>query len=157
MDTVTYFVALPFQQTEDGELVPGEPKECQSSSQAAREAERLSRTHTGAVAFSRSGDGPAPASEAAATSNQDGRASAPDSRLFEVLELWPHQESFRFGHEDATRSRAASSRAAAGLSKCPRSIFRQPAFSVGWLHASRECFSTADGVSYFATTTPWPR
>lgn len=56
MDTVTYFVALPFQQTEDGELVPGEAKECQSSSRAIREAERLSRTHAGAVAFSRSGD-----------------------------------------------------------------------------------------------------
>jgi hypothetical protein len=56
MDTITYFVALPFQQTEEGELVAGEAKECQSAQSAIRAAERLSRLNAGAVAFSRSGD-----------------------------------------------------------------------------------------------------
>jgi hypothetical protein len=56
MAEVTYYVALPFVLAEDGELVAGEAKECQSSSQAVREAERLSRLNAGAVAFARSGD-----------------------------------------------------------------------------------------------------
>jgi len=56
MPEVTYYVALPFTSTEDGELVASEAKECQSSSQAVREAQRLSLTNAGAVAFSRSGD-----------------------------------------------------------------------------------------------------
>lgn len=56
MVEVTYFVALPFQRTEDGELVASEAKECQSAQGAIREAERLSRLNVGAIAFSRTGD-----------------------------------------------------------------------------------------------------
>jgi hypothetical protein len=56
MAAITYFVALPFQRTDDGDLVPGEAVECQSQFRAVREAERLARTCAGAVAFSRTGD-----------------------------------------------------------------------------------------------------
>jgi hypothetical protein len=56
MGEITYFVALPFARTEDGDLVAGEALECQSAFRAVREAERLARKHAGAVAFSRSGD-----------------------------------------------------------------------------------------------------
>lgn len=56
MDTITYFVALPFQRTDDGNLVAGEAIECANAERAVREAERLSRINAGAVAFSRSGD-----------------------------------------------------------------------------------------------------
>jgi hypothetical protein len=52
----TYYVALPFIQTEDGELRPGEAKECSSAAAAEREAFRLATSHAGAVAFSRTGD-----------------------------------------------------------------------------------------------------
>jgi hypothetical protein len=54
--STTYYVALPFTRTEDGDLVPGEAKECQSALGAAREASRMALTHPGAVAFSRTGD-----------------------------------------------------------------------------------------------------
>jgi hypothetical protein len=55
--SVTYYVALPFIETEEG-LTPGEAKECQSSGAAIRMAEVLSRKegHVGALAFQRSGD-----------------------------------------------------------------------------------------------------
>ncbi|QAY96375.1 hypothetical protein CWB41_12075 [Methylovirgula ligni] len=56
MDTITYFVALPFYRTEDGELVPGDAIECADAGRAVREAERLSRLNAGAIAFSRTGD-----------------------------------------------------------------------------------------------------
>jgi hypothetical protein len=56
MPDVTYYVALPFTVSEDGELVAGEAKECQSSHGAIREAQRLASTSAGAVAFSRTGD-----------------------------------------------------------------------------------------------------
>jgi hypothetical protein len=56
MPQVTYYVALPFTLTEDGELVAGEAKECQSAHGAVREAQRLASTSAGAVAFSRAGD-----------------------------------------------------------------------------------------------------
>jgi len=56
MAAITYFVALPFQRTNDGELVPGEAVECQSEFRAVRKAERLVRTCAEAVAFARSGD-----------------------------------------------------------------------------------------------------
>ena len=54
---VTYYVALPFNQSEDG-VTPGEAQECQSESVAIRRAEAMSRNpaHVGAVAFKRSGD-----------------------------------------------------------------------------------------------------
>jgi hypothetical protein len=53
---VTYFVALPFTRTEEGELKAGEAKECASAAAAEREAYRLAAWNAGAVAFSRTGD-----------------------------------------------------------------------------------------------------
>ena len=57
MPEVTYYVALPFVLTEDG-IVPGEAAECASVRAAILRAEILSRMegHSGAVAFSRTGD-----------------------------------------------------------------------------------------------------
>ena len=54
---VTYYVALPFVETEDG-VSPAEAQECQSHVSAVRRAEALSRTapNVGAVAFRRTGD-----------------------------------------------------------------------------------------------------
>jgi hypothetical protein len=51
MNEITYFVALPFARTDDGELVVGDAVECANAGR-----ERLSRLNAGAVAFSRSGD-----------------------------------------------------------------------------------------------------
>ncbi|QAY97045.1 hypothetical protein CWB41_15950 [Methylovirgula ligni] len=56
MGEVTYFVALPFQRTEDGDLIAGDAIECITASRAVREAERLARLNAGAIAFSRTGD-----------------------------------------------------------------------------------------------------
>ena len=58
MADVTYYVAMPFMQDENGSPVAGAAEECQSSSGALRRAEALSRAagSIGAVAFCRSGD-----------------------------------------------------------------------------------------------------
>ena len=58
MATVTYYVALAFMRSEDGDIVACEPKEAQSAAQAARMANALalSEGHCGAIAFSRTGD-----------------------------------------------------------------------------------------------------
>jgi len=58
MADVTYYVALPFLQDDDGSPVAGAAEECQSPATALRRAEILSRApgSIGAVAFSRSGD-----------------------------------------------------------------------------------------------------
>ncbi|MGO9431094.1 hypothetical protein [Rhodoblastus sp.] len=58
MATVTYYVALAFMRTEDGDIVACEPKEAQSADQAVRRASSLAAmdTHCGAIAFSRTGD-----------------------------------------------------------------------------------------------------
>lgn len=57
MGDVTWFVALPFTDSEDGP-VPSEAQECQSANIAVSRAEVLSRKegNVGALAFSRSGD-----------------------------------------------------------------------------------------------------
>ncbi len=57
MSDVTYYVALPFSETEEG-LAPGQAEECRTSVEAVSRAEALSRKEgcAGAVAFSRSGD-----------------------------------------------------------------------------------------------------
>ncbi|WP_158808519.1 hypothetical protein [Beijerinckia sp. L45] len=55
MAAVTYYVALPFVWSEDGELVAGEAQERQTASAAIRAAQALANTPTGAVAFSRTG------------------------------------------------------------------------------------------------------
>jgi hypothetical protein len=58
MSDVTYYVALPFLTDEDGSPVAGAAEECQTAAAALRRAEIMSHGagHTGAVAFSRSGD-----------------------------------------------------------------------------------------------------
>ena len=58
MADITYYVAMPFTQDENGAPVAGAAEECQSPTMALRRAEILLRAagHIGAVAFSRSGD-----------------------------------------------------------------------------------------------------
>ena len=56
MATVTYYVALPFVRSEDGELVVGEAQERQTPTTAIHTARILALTSAGAVAFSRTGD-----------------------------------------------------------------------------------------------------
>jgi hypothetical protein len=56
MASVTYYVALPFDDNGEGELVAGEAQECQTETAARRRAESMSKVHAGAVAFSRKGD-----------------------------------------------------------------------------------------------------
>ncbi len=56
MAHVTYFVAMPFDRNEDGELVAGEAQERQSAGAAESAARRMAETATCAVAFSRTGD-----------------------------------------------------------------------------------------------------
>jgi hypothetical protein len=55
---VTYFVALAFTRSEDGDIVACDPKEAQSADQAIRIAKSLAtmEAHCGAIAFSRTGD-----------------------------------------------------------------------------------------------------
>jgi hypothetical protein len=58
MAGVTYFVALPFDIADGSVVVVGEPIECASPAAAIERAQGLWRVlgHTGAVAFSRTGD-----------------------------------------------------------------------------------------------------
>jgi len=58
MAMVTYYVALAFTRSDDGDIVACEPKEAQSADQAMRMAGALAATegHCGALAFSRTGD-----------------------------------------------------------------------------------------------------
>jgi hypothetical protein len=58
MTAVTYYVALAFARSEEGDIVACEPKEAQSADQAVRIARALAAAegHCGAVAFSRTGD-----------------------------------------------------------------------------------------------------
>lgn len=55
---VTYFVALPFVETDEGMLAAGQAQECQNEASAIRRAEALAAKpeHVGALAFKRSGD-----------------------------------------------------------------------------------------------------
>lgn len=57
MAEVTYFVALPFVDADDG-IAAGEPTECFNPTAVMMRAEALSRKagHVGAVAFSRTGN-----------------------------------------------------------------------------------------------------
>jgi hypothetical protein len=57
MAGITYFVALPFD-VADGSVVVGEPIECLTPATAIERAQGLWKVlgHTGAVAFSRTGD-----------------------------------------------------------------------------------------------------
>ena len=58
MADISYYVALPFAQDDDGSVIAGPAEEFQSASTAIRRAETLSRSSgaIGAVAFTRSGD-----------------------------------------------------------------------------------------------------
>jgi hypothetical protein len=56
MGSVTYYVAMGFERSEEGDLVAMDPMESQSSSQAVSRARALAATKAGAVAFSRTGD-----------------------------------------------------------------------------------------------------
>ena len=56
MASVTYYVAMAFEKTEEGDLVALDPMESQSSTQAISRARSLATTKAGAVAFSRTGD-----------------------------------------------------------------------------------------------------
>ena len=53
MSAHTFFVALPFRHTIDGHLIAGEAKECGCAEAAVAEAEQMSSSADGAVAFSR--------------------------------------------------------------------------------------------------------
>ena len=53
---VTYHVVIPFDRLENGDLVPGEPKEAPNKDAAKRRAEAMAGKHAGAIAFSRTGD-----------------------------------------------------------------------------------------------------
>ena len=53
---ITYFVAMPFDRNEEGELVAGEAQDRQSAGAAESAARRMAETAAGAVAFSRTGD-----------------------------------------------------------------------------------------------------
>lgn len=53
MSTHTYYVALPFKRSKEGHLVAGEAKECACAESATKQAEELSGTAAGVVAFSR--------------------------------------------------------------------------------------------------------
>ena len=56
MASVTYYVAMAFEKTEEGDLIALDPMESQSSTQAVSRARSLASTKAGAVAFSRTGD-----------------------------------------------------------------------------------------------------
>jgi hypothetical protein len=54
--SVTYYVVVPFDRSDEGNLTAGEAKEVPSATAAERQARSIARTHAGAVAFSRTGD-----------------------------------------------------------------------------------------------------
>ena len=56
MTHITYFVAMPFDRNEEGDLVAGEAQDRQSAGAAESAARRMAETAAGAVAFSRTGD-----------------------------------------------------------------------------------------------------
>ncbi len=56
MASVTYYVALPFVRTEEGELMAGEAQECPSAAGAIRRAQNMAVINAGAIAFARTGD-----------------------------------------------------------------------------------------------------
>lgn len=56
MASVTYYVAIPFIEDEDGELHAGEAQELQSAMAAIGRAAVLAQNYAGAIAFSRTGD-----------------------------------------------------------------------------------------------------
>jgi hypothetical protein len=53
---VTYYVVVPFDRNEEGDLAAGDAQEATSAPAAERGARSLAIEHAGAVAFSRTGD-----------------------------------------------------------------------------------------------------
>jgi hypothetical protein len=53
---VTYYVVVPFDRNEEGDLAAGDAQEATSALSAERGARSLALLHAGAVAFSRTGD-----------------------------------------------------------------------------------------------------
>jgi hypothetical protein len=53
---VTYYVVVPFDRNEEGDLTAGDAKEATGALSAERGARTLALGHAGAVAFSRTGD-----------------------------------------------------------------------------------------------------
>jgi len=56
MASITYYVALPFSRSDDGDIVAGAAHECSSPSGAIHAAKRFATNGIGAIAFSRTGD-----------------------------------------------------------------------------------------------------
>ncbi len=56
MASITYYVALPFSRSEDGDIVVGTARECSSPMSAIHTARRFAADGAGAIAFSRTGD-----------------------------------------------------------------------------------------------------
>jgi len=58
MPNVTYYVAVPFRNGEDGQITAGEPLECRDSYKAKSAAAAMAGdpANCGAIAFSRTGD-----------------------------------------------------------------------------------------------------
>ena len=56
MASVTYYVVVPFNKDEEGNLVPGEAKEAPNGDRARRLAMTMAEKHAGAIAFSRAGN-----------------------------------------------------------------------------------------------------
>ena len=56
MPAVTYYVAVPFNREEEGNLIPGQPVEATNGDRARRLAQGMADKNAGAIAFSRTGD-----------------------------------------------------------------------------------------------------
>jgi hypothetical protein len=54
--SVTYFVVVPFDRNDDGDLAAGDAKEATNAGAAEQGAREIALRHAGAVAFSRTGD-----------------------------------------------------------------------------------------------------
>ncbi len=53
---VTYYVVVPFDRNDEGDLTAGDAQETTGAQSAERGARVLAKEHAGAVAFSRTGD-----------------------------------------------------------------------------------------------------
>ncbi len=54
--SITYYIVVPFDRDDAGNLTPGAPQEVSNAGIASRRARALAGQHAGAVAFSRTGD-----------------------------------------------------------------------------------------------------
>ncbi len=53
---ITYYVVVPFDRDDTGNLMPGAPQEVSNAGIASRRVQNLAAAHAGAVAFSRTGE-----------------------------------------------------------------------------------------------------